>query len=190
MMKLLFAVLDANVLYPQVLRDVLLSLSFNGVYAARWSDKIHDEWTRNLQEQRPDLLPAQLERTRRLMNEQIEDSLVEGYKHLIPTLQLPDPDDRHVLAAAIYSQSEAIVTWNLKDFPVTELQKYQIRALSPDAFLADLFADKPVPIIKALAEQRRRLKNPPQTSAQFLESLQRQRLTRFVAALQTHEDEL
>ena len=77
MMKLLFAVLDANVLYPQVLRDVLLSLSFNGVYAARWSDKIHDEWTRNLQKQRPDLSPAQLERTRRLMNEQIEESLEE-----------------------------------------------------------------------------------------------------------------
>ncbi len=83
-MKLIFAVLDANVLYPQFLRDVLLTLSFNGVYAARWSDRIHDEWTRNLQKQRPDLSPAKIERTRILTNEQIDDSLVEVYEHLIP----------------------------------------------------------------------------------------------------------
>ena len=189
-MKLLFAVLDANVLYPQVLRDVLLSLSFSGVYAARWSDKIHDEWTRNLQKQRPDLLPAQLERTRRLMNEQIEDSLVEGYEYLIPTLELPDPDDRHVLAAAVHSQSEIIVTWNLKDFPQRALDKHAITAMSPDQFLSERFAEKPALVIAALAEQRQRMKNPPQTPTQFLDSLQRQRLTRFVAILRSHEDEL
>ena len=190
MMKLLFAVLDANVLYPQVLRDVLLSLSFNGVYAARWSDRIHDEWTRNLQKQRPDLLTAQLQRTRRLMNEQIEDSLVENYEHLIPTLELPDADDRHVLAAAIHSQSEIIVTWNLKDFPRRALEEHGIIAVSPDQFLSERLAEKTALVIAALAEQRQRMRNPPQSPAQFLESLQRQKLTRFVAALWAHEDEL
>ena len=190
MMKLLFAVLDANVLYPQVLRDVLLSLSFNGVYAARWSDQIHDEWTRNLQKQRPDLSPSQLQRTRRLMNEQIEDSLVEGYEHLIPTLELPDSDDRHVLAAAIHAQAEEIVTWNLKDFPRRALEPHGIRAVSPDQFLMERLSERPEAVIAALSEQRQRMKNPPQSPAQFLESLQRQRLTRFVDALQAHENEL
>ena len=190
MMKLLFAVLDANVLYPQVLRDVLLSLSFNGVYAARWSDKIHDEWTRNLQKQRPDLSPAQLERTRRLMNEQIEDSLVEDYQYLIPTLELPDPDDYHVLAAAIHSQSEIIVTWNLKDFPRRALEEHAITALSPDQFLSERLAEQSDLVVAALAEQRQRMKNPPQSPAQFLESLQRQKLTRFIAVLRDYEGEL
>ncbi len=190
MMKPLFAVLDANVLYPQVLRDVLLTLSFNRVYAARWSDRIHDEWTRNLQKQRPDISAFQLERTRRLMNEQIEDSLVENYEFLILTLELPDPDDRHVLAAAIHAQAEQIVTWNLKDFPRRALDKHGIAAISPDQFLSERLAEQSGLVIAALSEQRQRMKNPPQKPAQFLESLQRQRLTRFVAALRSWENEL
>ena len=189
-MKPLFAVLDANVLFPQILRDVLLSLSFHGVYAARWSEQIHDEWTRNLRKQCPDLSSSQLERTRRLMNEQIEGSLIEGYEDLIPTLQLPDPDDRHVLAVAIAARAGTIVTWNLKDFPSRALKPYGIVAMSPDQFLSELFVLYPTAILEALSEQRRRLKNPPQSSAQFLESLERQGLTRFVAALRAHENEL
>ena len=86
------------------------------------------------------------------MNEQIEDSLVENYEHLIPTLELPDPDDRHVLATAIHAEAKVIVTCNLRDFPIDALGQYDIRAISPDAFFVELFADKPAPILKALAE--------------------------------------
>lgn len=189
-MKLIFSVLDANVLYPQFLRDVLLTLSLNGVYAARWSDRIHDEWTRNLQKQRPDLSAAKIERTRILMNEQIDDSLVENYEYLIPMLELPDPDDRHVLAAAIHAKAAIIVTWNLKDFPQTALNEFGISAVSPDQFLSELLIEQPTSVINALSEQRQRMKNPPQTPAQFIDSLERQRLTRFAAALRAHEDEL
>lgn len=173
-----------------MLRDVLLSLSYNGVFAARWTNQIHDEWTRNLQRQRPDLTPSQLQRTRALMNSQIDESLVEGYEPLIPTLTLPDADDRHVLAAAIHARAEVIVTWNLKDFPASALQPYGIEALSPDRFLVGLLPDWQNLIIESLATVRKRLKSPPHSPTQFLDALARQRLTQFVAALRPFESKL
>ena len=124
------------------------------------------------------------------MNEQIEDSLVESYEHLIPTLALPDPDDRHVLAAAIHAGATIIVTSNLKDFPAKALAEHNVEAMSPDNFLVERMVEHSSAIVEALREQRQRLKNPPQSPAQFLESLERQGLTRFVALLRAHEDEL
>lgn len=110
-------ILDACVLYPAPLRDFLLELAGSGIFRARWTDLIHDEWIRNLLEARPDLSPERLARTRQLMDASILGSLVEGFEDLISALDLPDPDDRHVLAAAIHSGSDAIITMNLKDFP-------------------------------------------------------------------------
>ena len=188
--KPLIAVLDANVLFPQHLRDVLLSVSFAGVFAARWTNQIHDEWTRNLLLQRPDIAPSQLERTRRPMNSQIDESLVEGYEPLIETLSLPDADDRHVLAAAIHASASQIVTWNLADFPASALQPHDIEAISPDRFLVALFADASGPIAGALAAQRARYKRPPHSAMEFLDLLSRQRLTQCVAALRPFEDQL
>ena len=110
------AVLDACVLYPAPLRDVLLSLGRAGLYHARWTHQIHDEWMRNLLAQRPDLAEDTLRRTRELMNTAIPDSLIENYEVLIDKIQLPDPEDRHVVAAAIIGHADAIVTFNLKTF--------------------------------------------------------------------------
>lgn len=91
---------DACVLYPAPLRDLLMHLSLSGLFRARWTNEIHEEWINNLLEQRPDLNRIQLERTRALMNTHILDALVENYETLTPKLSLPDPHDRHVLAAA------------------------------------------------------------------------------------------
>ena len=108
--------LDANVLYPFVLRDFLVTLATTELYQAKWTDRIHDEWTRNLLKQRPELVGA-LVKTRALMNVAVPDCLVTRYEPLIEGLQLPDPDDRHVLAAAIQCGAQIIVTKNLIDFP-------------------------------------------------------------------------
>ena len=113
-------VFDACVLYPAPMRDILIRLATAGLFAAKWTDRIHDEWTRNLLAQRPDLADA-LERTRSLMDQAVPDCLVEGYESLIEGLSLPDPDDRHVLAAAIRAGAQTIVTINLKDFPALSL---------------------------------------------------------------------
>ena len=106
---------DDNVLYPSLLRDVLIRVAQRGLVRGRWTDRILDEVFVNLLENRPDLDHAKLARTRELMNASIRDVLVEGYEPLIAAVTLPDPDDRHVVAAAIRAQAQMIVTANLPD---------------------------------------------------------------------------
>ena len=109
-------VLDANVLYPAPLRDSLMHLRLTRAFQAHWTNQIHDEWTRNLKRVRPEITNAQLQRIRDLMNHHARDALVTGFEKRIRGLTLPDPDDRHVLAAAIHVSATHIVTFNLKDF--------------------------------------------------------------------------
>lgn len=102
---------DACVLYPAPLRDLLIRLANTGIVRARWSEAILDECFRNIQEQRPELKPEALQRTRELMKKAVVDCMVTGFESLIDGLTLPDPDDRHVLAAAIRVGAQAIVTF-------------------------------------------------------------------------------
>lgn len=110
-------VYDANLLYPAPLRDFLIRLAKSGLVRARWTDAIHDEWIRNLLRNRPDLTTEQLERTPRPDEPAVPDCLVTGHEKLIDKLTLPDPDDRHVLAAAIRAKANTILTVNTRDFP-------------------------------------------------------------------------
>ena len=134
---------DANVLYPSTLRDVLIRIGIARLATPRWTDQILDEVFRNLTANRPDLDPQRMSRTRTLMNRAIRDVLVTGYEHRIGDLVLPDPDDRHVLAAAIESGAQVIVTKNLKDFPVGVLEPHGITARHPDTFLRELHGTQP-----------------------------------------------
>ena len=179
---------DACVLYSAPLRDTLVSLAITGLFRARWTEAIHEEWTRNLREARPDLPPAQLDRTRRLMNAAVPDSVVTGYEGRIETLHLPDPDDRHVLAAAIHARAQVIVTLNLRDFPSAALVDFGLRAEPPDAFVSGLLREHPQEVTAALARQRRRLNNPPQSVEEFLATLSRQGLTQTVEGLRPYAD--
>jgi predicted nucleic acid-binding protein len=108
---------DACVLYPNLLRDLLIRVAQAGLVQAKWTNEILEETFRNLKEDRPDLDPAMLDRTRELMGRAIRDVLITGYEPLIPMLELPDANDRHVLAAAIKARAQVIVTTNIKDFP-------------------------------------------------------------------------
>jgi hypothetical protein len=110
------AFLDASVLYSAPLRDLLMRLTLAGLYQARWSNDVRDEWTRALLRDRPDLTAGQLDRVRSTMDQHGEDCLVTGYESLITSLTLPDPDDRHVLAAAILAGAGVIVTTISKIF--------------------------------------------------------------------------
>ena len=133
------AVVDACVLYSAFLRDLVMRLTVRFVFQPVWSEDIHDEWIRNLLENRPELQREQLAQTRSLMDRYGRDCLAPDYRHLIETLTLPDPNDRHVLAAAITSSSSLIVTYNLADFPPRTLALYEIEAQHPDLFLSALF---------------------------------------------------
>lgn len=176
-------VYDACVLYPAPLRDLLMHLALSDLYRARWSDMIHDEWTRNVLASRADLTPAQLLRTRELMNSNVRDCLVNGFEYLIPSIKLPDPDDRHVAAAAIHSGASLIVTFNLKDFPLEALKPYNLAAQHPDDFIVDLLDLQPAGVLEAVAGHRRSLKNPPKTADEYLDTLLAQGLTQSVAVM-------
>jgi len=177
------AVYDANILYPAPLRDLFIRLAHAGLVRARWTEAIHDEWIRNVLADNPSLSLDRLSRTRSLMNEAIRDCLVIGYEDLIESLSLPDPDDRHVLAAAIRADAEVVVTFNLKDFPAGVLASYNIEAQHPDHFLLTLLDADPEPVCAAVRQQREGLRNPPKTAEELLATLEIQGLVQTVARL-------
>jgi hypothetical protein len=120
-MKPPVVVLDACVLYPAHVRSLFMYLAGADLLRHRWTDAIHEEWIRNLLNDHPDITRVKAERIRELMNAHVPDCLVVGYETVTPTLDLPDPDDRHVLAAAIHGGATALVTFNLADFPQDKL---------------------------------------------------------------------
>jgi predicted nucleic acid-binding protein len=166
------AVLDANVLYPAPLRDLLMRLAVADVFAARWSERIHDEWIRNVLKNREDLTLEQLTKTKNLMDSHVRDCLVYDYELLEQGLELPDEDDRHVLAAAIKSNAQAIVTFNLKDFPEEELDKYGVEAIHPDIFIQHQIDLNPGLVCQVVKLHRAALKNPPKTIADYLNTIE------------------
>lgn len=153
------------------------------LYRAKWTEQIHDEWITNLLAKRPDLSVEKLQRTRDLMDEAVMDCLVTGYEDIIPSLDLPDPDDRHVLAAAIRAGADAIVTFNLRDFPQSVLDQYDIEVLHPDEFIHYQFGLRNSAVITTAQRCRARLKAPPISAAEYLDVLARQSLPKTVAAL-------
>lgn len=182
------ALYDACVLYPAPLRDLLMRLALTDLFRARWTDQIHDEWIRNVLKDRPDITPNQLERTRSLMNFHVRDSLVTGYKTLIENLELPDPDDRHVLAAAIRTRASVIVTFNLKDFPADILDPLGMEVQHPDEFISHLIDLNSGAVCVAAKRQRESLKNPPRTVEEFLTTLEQQQLPETVTRLREYSE--
>jgi predicted nucleic acid-binding protein len=174
---------DASVLYAAPVRDLLLELALSDLFRAKWTEQINDEWMSHLLANRPDLTAAQLARTRALMQAHVRDCLVEDYEALIDTLTLPDPDDRHVLAAAIKGHAEVIVTFNLADFPTATLAQYGIEAQHPDTFLDALLEIGPAEVGAAACRVRARLRQPPLEVAAYLAVLERCGLSATAASL-------
>lgn len=183
-------VLDACVLYPAGLRSLMMWLAVHGLIRPKWSEQIHEEWMRNVLKDRPDLTPAQLERTRRLMDEHGGDCLVTGYEQHIASLTLPDVDDRHVLAAGIESGADAIVTWNLSDFPKNIVKAHGIEVQTPDQLMCALLDANASAVLAAMKDHRASLKNPPKSPAEYLETLKLQGLPKTIAAISASKDEL
>lgn len=113
--------------------------------------------------ERSDLKQEQLDRTSQLMNAHVRDALVNNFEDLIPSLILPDPDDRHVLAAAIRISADLILTFNIKDFPAESLAPYGIEACRPDPFLVDQPDLDPQTVCLAARLHRASLRNPPKS---------------------------
>jgi len=176
-------VYDANVLHPASLRDLLLRLACTGLYRAKWTNAILDEMTASLIRANPQLDPARLDRTRQLMIAAVPDCLVTGYEPLIKAVALPDKDDRHVAAAAIRCRAQIIVTNNLRDFPDSALNQFDIKAQSPDHFVHDLLKTAYDQVVHTITRQAAALHRPPQSYNQLLNRLEQVGLPQTVAAI-------
>jgi hypothetical protein len=182
------AVLDACVLYSAALRDLFMHLTIRFVFQPKWTDRIHDEWMENVLERRPDVERARLERTRNLMNHWARDWQVPPYEHTEATLTLPDPDDRHVLAAAIAGSVPLIVTFNLSDFPESILAPHGVRSQHPDEFTCDLLNEAEEAFLAAVRTHRAALRNPEKSVEEYLSTLSAAGLPRTAARLAEHHD--
>ena len=180
---------DACVLYPSALRDVLIELAMPhyGLFQAKWTERIESEWLSNLIKNRPDLDPVKLRRVAQLMRNAVPDCMVTNYEKLEAGLALPDPNDHHVLAAAIRCKAQAIITSNLKDFPAEVLQEFDVEAIHPDVFLINQFDLSNSKVLDAIKNIRTRLNRPPCTAVEYLELLAVNGLTAFSQRLSDFE---
>jgi predicted nucleic acid-binding protein len=177
------ALLDACVLYPAAIRDALMSLHFAGFYAAKWTTQIEHEWTSNLLKNRDDLSAERLAVTCQKMHRVVRDWQVTGHESLIPGLSLPDPDDRHVLAAAIRGHADCIVTANLDDFPKDYVAGFDLEVIHPDDFLVLQLDLDEVRALKVFKGMRTRLENPAMSPEAFVQNFAHVGLARTAARL-------
>jgi len=177
------AVYDACVLYPVSLRDLFVRLGQTGLFRAKWTERILDEFVGALLEKRPALKDS-LDRQREQMRNAIRDVDVRDYARLIPVVPaLPDRDDAHVVAAAMACAAEVLVTFNLRHFPPEILKPLGIEAQHPDTFvmhLIDLDREAVETVIDAMAANK---KSPPMTYEDVLDTLNGRGLPKSAAAL-------
>ncbi len=180
------AVFDACILYPFHLRNIIVQAALDRLVEARWTDAIHEEWIRNLSADVPAIPVERLQRARQLMDVALPTATVRGYEHHIATVTIPDPGDRHVVAAGIAADASLILTWNLRHFPAKELKKFGLRRETPDAFLSGLYDDAPDLIIGSLANARRNLTKSQVLAVDFIEILENQRLVELAKRARKH----
>ena len=163
-----------------------MQLSLTDLFKARWTDIIHEEWIRNVSVNN-NIDPLKLERVRDLMDQNVRDAKVEGFEYLIESLELPDPDDRHVLAAAIHSKSDAIVTFNMKDFPEDYLAQYDVELIHPDDFIVYQFEFNRGAVLECFKRQRLALKKPPFEQKEFVDMLYSRQLPQTASILKQYQ---
>jgi hypothetical protein len=181
------AVYDANVLFSASLREFLVWLGVVGACRPLWTDMIHREWIENVLIKRPQTERSKLERTRELMDINLPAARVEGFESLIPSLVLPDENDRHVLAAAIQGEANFIVTFNLSDFPANVVGSHGIEPIHPDDFVVALLESDAEPVLTAVSLHRANLKKNPKSVEQYLGKMELDGLKKTAAILRPSE---
>jgi predicted nucleic acid-binding protein len=169
------------------MRDALFHFAEAGLFRARWSTEILQEWHTALLKSKP-LLAESLASQMQAIERVFPEACVDGYQDLIQALHLPDPNDRHVLAAAIVADAEHIITENIKDFPESAIAKYGIEAVTADDFLARTFELYPAEATAALRTMRRNYENPPLNPGEFVFDLQTKGMPNLASMLKQHID--
>lgn len=168
------AVLDACVLYQLAIADSLMSIAVTGLFAAKWTKKIEEEWMRSLEKNRPEL-KGRLGSRRDDMREAVPDWEIPevAWNSITGSLNLPDPNDVHVLAAAISGHADCIVTRNHQDFPPSIMAIHGIDTLDPDEFIVNQWDLENVPVMAAFKGMRARRKKPTETVEDFAQTLEK-----------------
>jgi len=183
-------VLDSCILYGYPIRDTLLLAAQEGMYRPMWSRKIWEDVLRHLQdpnERKRPITPAQAAHLLEELERYFPEAFVSGYESLILNMT-NDPGDRHVLAVAVHSRAQVIVTFNLDDFPQKALVPYGIAAKHPDDFLTDLYDLDTDVMTRVIIDQAAALTRNRMTTGQLLDKLERTHITRFARAVRTHLD--
>lgn len=166
------ALLDANVLHPQILCDLLLRLAEHDVFRPLWSAEILEETVDSILRRRPDLDPRLLRKRMDAMNEAFPDACVSGFEHLIPTM--PEVgDDAHVLAAALFAEADVIVTDNIKDFPPHVAPRFEIAVKTANEFLVGQWWLDPRLVAGVIVEQSEGTRRPHLDPTRLLQALGR-----------------
>jgi predicted nucleic acid-binding protein len=179
-------VFDANVFFGARLRSLVIELAQTGIFRARWTTEINDEWSRNVAAKKG-IHPSKLARTISDMESAVPDCLVEGYEPLIQSLIYTQAKDRHVLAAAIACGASAIVTFNLDDFSTDELARYGIHALHPDQFFLDIEDISSNQFLSAVKNDISHYVTPPLTVEQYLHDLEKAGVPKIAEYLRGRE---
>ncbi len=169
-MRKLRLFLDANVLVDALARDVFCTLDRQGAIDVRWSSEVIVELRRTLID-RLELPSAKVDRLLDTLHRAFPFAQVPDFERRIESLELPDEDDRHVLAAALCGECDLLVTSNLRDFPVTSIPDDDLLAVSIDeALMYCLRADRQA-VLSSIQTQVGRLTRPPVSIEEFLERL-------------------
>ncbi|KAB7789026.1 PIN domain-containing protein [Bifidobacterium leontopitheci] len=175
--------LDANVFPAVWLLDIMLTLDEEQVIDAAWSERILEEARRTLIERR-NRTPEQADRLLSFITPMNPTHCVYGWEHLEAAFDLPDPDDRHVLAAALSAGADYIVTYNLKDFPPRSLERYAVEAMHPDEFLSMMLKRDQAGVVNAMNAVVSSKDNPPRTMTEELAHLRKLRLNGFADGME------
>ncbi len=161
-------------MFPASLRDTLLRLAEIELFDPHWSDRILEEVRRNVVESRTDINETDMDRLAAAMNGAFEDALVDGAAIAqVEDSMENDPKDRHVLAAAVVSHANSIVTSNVRDFPPQACEPYGVTVTTADEFLCVLFEMASEGVRDSVIRQAAALQDPPHTAAEVLDHLER-----------------
>ena len=168
-------VLDTNVIYPIEIRDLLFWFAYYELFTPKWSEHIFDEWKDVMK--RKGVSDEEANKRINRANSAFPDALVTNYSGLIDSLELPDQKDRHVLAAAIKTNGNVIVTNNIKDFPKEYLASFGLTVKTADDFLTDIIDLNPEQAVVAFKELVLNRNNPDLDEFQVLDILRNRGLT-------------
>lgn len=167
-------VLDTNVIYPITIRDLLFWFARFDLFTMKWSQHIFDEWADVME--RKGVNKEEVDKRIAKAIKAFPNAFVENYEPLIESLVLPDKEDRHVLAAAIKTNANVIVTSNLKDFPNDYLSTFGLTAKSADDFITDTIDLNPEVAINAFRKMVLHKRNPDLNEFEVLDVLRKNKL--------------